>query len=334
MKGTWTGTDSRTGTDWMRYWDQTVRVTGDERVRHPDECANSGRPPMPSARWSSSEIPRGEILGPARPLGSGKTTVLRLLGIGGSRRRSDRTRGGRRGTAVPRARPAALRGWCSSITRVSPPSTWGRMSPWAHGTERRTTPRWRRYSALVGLEGFERRRVQELSGGQQQRVARAAGTRARAARAALDEPLSNLTRACASARGASCGRSYKRVGITDHLLLTHEQEEAFDLGDRVAVLRAGRLEQLATADETVRAPAACFVATFVGRANVLARKLAQILGAAPVRCSCPARALALAMGCGASCGSGGIRAPPRSTWSRRSRAIDSKCLGRPRRRGG
>src|SRR5207245_628204 len=63
----------------------------------------------------------------------------------------------------------------------------------------------------------------------------------------------------------------KRVGITT-IFVTHEQEEAFGLGDRVAVLQAGRLEQLATADELYEHPASLFVATFVGRANVLRGK--------------------------------------------------------------
>src|SRR5205823_9010922 len=72
----------------------------------------------------------------------------------------------------------------------------------------------------------------------------------------------------------------KRVGITT-MFVTHEQEEAFDLGDRVAVLHAGRLEQLATADELYEHPASLFVATFVGRANVLRGKTAQVFGAGP-----------------------------------------------------
>src|SRR5256714_604227 len=72
----------------------------------------------------------------------------------------------------------------------------------------------------------------------------------------------------------------KRVGITT-IFVTHEQEEAFDLGDRVAVLQAGRLEQLATADELYEHPASLFVATFVGRANVLRGKTAQVFGAGP-----------------------------------------------------
>src|SRR5204863_6749648 len=70
------------------------------------------------------------------------------------------------------------------------------------------------------------------------------------------------------------------VGITT-MFVTHEHEEAFDLGDRVAVLHAGRLEQLATADELYEHPASLFVATFVGRANVLRGKTAQVFGATP-----------------------------------------------------
>ena len=71
----------------------------------------------------------------------------------------------------------------------------------------------------------------------------------------------------------------KRLGITT-LFVTHEQDEAFDLGDRIAVLSRGRVEQVGTADVLYEQPATLFVATFVGRANVLRGAPAQALGAA------------------------------------------------------
>jgi len=134
--------------------------------------------------------------------------------------------------------------------------------------------------ALVGLEGFERRRVQELSGGQQQRVALARALAPEPRVLLLDEPLSNLDPSLRERTRRELRALIKRVGITT-IFVTHEQEEAFDLGDRVAVLQAGRLEQVATADELYEHPASLFVATFVGRANVLRGKMAQILGAGP-----------------------------------------------------
>src|SRR6266571_728137 len=134
--------------------------------------------------------------------------------------------------------------------------------------------------ALVDLAGFERRRVQELSGGQQQRVALARALAPEPRVLLLDEPLSNLDPSLRERTRRELRALIKRVGITT-MFVTHEQEEAFDLGDRVAVLHAGRLEQLATADELYEHPATLFVATFVGRANVLRGKTAQVFGASP-----------------------------------------------------
>jgi putative spermidine/putrescine transport system ATP-binding protein len=134
--------------------------------------------------------------------------------------------------------------------------------------------------ALVGLEGFERRRVQELSGGQQQRVALARALAPEPQVLLLDEPLSNLDPSLRERTRRELRALIKRVGITT-IFVTHEQEEAFALGDRVAVLQAGRLEQVAAPDELYEHPATVFVATFVGRANVLRGKTAHALGAGP-----------------------------------------------------
>src|SRR3989442_9734414 len=86
--------------------------------------------------------------------------------------------------------------------------------------------------ALVDLAGFERRRVQELSGGQQQRVALARALAPEPRVLLLDEPLSNLDPALRERTRRELRQLIKRVGITT-LFVTHEQEEAFDLGDRV-----------------------------------------------------------------------------------------------------
>src|SRR5438270_7386862 len=131
---------------------------------------------------------------------------------------------------------------------------------------------------LVGLAGFERRRVQELSGGQQQRVALARALAPEPRVLLLDEPLSNLDPSLRERTRRELRALIKRVGITT-MFVTHEQEEAFDLGDRVAVLHDGRLEQAATPDELYEHPASLFVATFVGRANVVRGALAGALGA-------------------------------------------------------
>jgi ABC-type Fe3+/spermidine/putrescine transport system ATPase subunit len=131
--------------------------------------------------------------------------------------------------------------------------------------------------ALVDLASFERRKVQELSGGQQQRVALARALAPEPRVLLLDEPLSNLDPALRERTRRELRALIQRVGITT-LFVTHEQEEAFDLGDRVAVLNGGRLEQLGTPDELYERPASLFVATFVGRANVFRGRAARAFG--------------------------------------------------------
>src|SRR3989442_11427237 len=133
--------------------------------------------------------------------------------------------------------------------------------------------------ALVDLAGFERRKVQELSGGQQQRVALARALAPEPRVLLLDEPLSNLDPALRERTRRELRQVIKRVGITT-LFVTHEQEEAFDLGDRVAVLATGRLEQVGAPEDLYERPASLFVATFVGGANVFRGAAARALGGA------------------------------------------------------
>ncbi len=131
---------------------------------------------------------------------------------------------------------------------------------------------------LVDLAGFARRKVQELSGGQQQRVALARALAPEPRVLLLDEPLSNLDPALRERTRRELRQVIDRVRITT-VFVTHEQEEAFDLGDRIAVLHDGRLEQIGAADDLYERPASLFVATFVGRANVLRGAPARGLGA-------------------------------------------------------
>ena len=84
----------------------------------------------------------------------------------------------------------------------------------------------------------------------------------------LDEPLSNLDPALREKTRRELRRAIRRIGITT-LFVTHEQEEAFELGDRVAVLNAGRLEQVGTPEELFEKPETRFVATFIGRSSVV-----------------------------------------------------------------
>ncbi len=121
---------------------------------------------------------------------------------------------------------------------------------------------------LVDLAGFGERRVSEVSGGQQQRVALARALAPEPRILLLDEPLSNLDPALRERTRRELRAAVREVGITT-VLVTHEQEEAFHVGDRVAVLNGGRLEQVGTAEELYREPRSRFVATFVGRSSIL-----------------------------------------------------------------
>jgi len=122
--------------------------------------------------------------------------------------------------------------------------------------------------ALVELGGMERRRVGELSGGQQQRVALARALVIEPTLLLLDEPLSNLDAQLRVRTGDELRALQRRLGITT-IYVTHDQTEALSLCDRLAVIRAGRCEQVGTPEELFLAPATGAVADFLGRANVL-----------------------------------------------------------------
>ncbi len=121
---------------------------------------------------------------------------------------------------------------------------------------------------LVDLSGFGARPVQQLSGGQQQRVALARALAPEPPLVLLDEPLSNLDAALRERTRDELRALLKRLELTA-VFVTHDQEEAFALSDRVALLDRGRLQQLATPAELYSNPANPFVAAFIGRANFL-----------------------------------------------------------------
>src|SRR5690625_210959 len=122
--------------------------------------------------------------------------------------------------------------------------------------------------ALVDLTGYESRKVQELSGGQQQRVALARALAPEPRLILLDEPLSNLDAALRERTRTELRGLVERLGVTA-IFVTHDQEEAFDLSDRIAILEGGRLQQVGTPEKLYAEPANQFVATFLGHANFL-----------------------------------------------------------------
>jgi ABC-type Fe3+/spermidine/putrescine transport system ATPase subunit len=123
---------------------------------------------------------------------------------------------------------------------------------------------------LVQLSGLENRRPLELSGGQRQRVALARALVIRPAVLLLDEPLSNLDLKLREEMRVEIAGLQRRLGITT-VFVTHDQGEALVMSDRIAVMNAGRIEQLGRPSEVYERPATRFVAEFIGRMNFFAR---------------------------------------------------------------
>lgn len=121
---------------------------------------------------------------------------------------------------------------------------------------------------LVGLPGFDRRDVNTLSGGEQQRVALARSLAPRPPLLMLDEPLGALDRSLRERLLVDLKKILGSIHQTT-LYVTHDQEEAFALADRVAVMNAGRLEQVDAPLAVFRSPASLFVARFLGFTNLI-----------------------------------------------------------------
>ncbi|HMB54911.1 MAG TPA: ABC transporter ATP-binding protein [Thermoanaerobaculia bacterium] len=227
----------------------------------------------------SLAVAEGEVLALLGPSGSGKTTLLRLLAgfevPDGGRILLD----GDDVAPLPSARRRF--GMVFQHYALFPHLTVGQNV--AFGLAGRKLPKVEVGRMVadalrqVDLQGFEERRPGEISGGQQQRVALARALAISPRVLLLDEPLSNLDPALRERTRRELRTAIERVGITT-VLVTHEQEEAFDLGDRVAVLHRGRLEQVGRPEELYERPATRFVATFVGRAAVLPGQVATAEG--------------------------------------------------------
>ncbi len=130
---------------------------------------------------------------------------------------------------------------------------------------------------LVQLEGYERRKPAELSGGQKQRVAIARALANNPRVLLLDEPLGALDLQLRRAMQLELKRLQKKLGIT-FIYITHDQEEAINMSDRIVVMNQGRFEQIGTPDEVYNYPKTSYVATFVGNANILKGKAKKVNG--------------------------------------------------------
>ena len=131
---------------------------------------------------------------------------------------------------------------------------------------------------MVGLTGFGNRRPSQLSGGQQQRVALARSLILKPSVLLLDEPLSALDRKMRETMQIELKNLQHSVGIT-FIFVTHDQEEALAMSDRIAVLSEGKLQQIASPVEVYDAPANEFVANFVGTSNLFTGNVIERDGA-------------------------------------------------------
>ncbi|AHF79082.1 ABC transporter, ATP binding protein (plasmid) [Sodalis praecaptivus] len=132
-----------------------------------------------------------------------------------------------------------------------------------------------RMLAVVNLSGYAERKPADLSGGQQQRVALARALVTEPSLLLLDEPLSNLDAAMRQVLRGELRALQARMGVA-MLHVTHDQEEALVLADRIVVMNAGRIEQTGTPQAIWQRPQSEFVARFIGKANILTGKVIEV----------------------------------------------------------
>ena len=252
----------------------------------------------PAVDALSLEVGQGEILVLVGPSGSGKTTALRLV-AGFERPDAGQVWiAGRQvaGDGVWIAPEARSVGMVFQDYALFPHLTVSENVAFGlfcfHRFER--APRSRDVLEMVGMLEHADRYPHELSGGQQQRVALARALAPRPFAVLLDEPFSNLDAHLRAQLRDEVRTILKETG-TSAIFVTHDQQEALLLGDRVAVLNHGRLEQAGTSEAVFHAPRTRFVAAFFGRpdfvpATVSPRGLETELGLVPQLVALPAGA--------------------------------------------
>ena len=224
-------------------------------------------------------IEHGEFFALLGPSGSGKTTMLRLIAGLEQPDEGSVVIGDRDVTALP---PYARHiGMVFQNFLLFPHKTAGenivfplRMQRLARA-ERDERLAWA--LKLMRLDGLEDRYPNEMSGGQQQRVALARGLISRPALLLLDEPLANLDRELRSEMEVEIRRYQKELQIP-FIYVTHNQEEALTMSDRIAVMHNGAFEQIGAKTEIYTNPATAFVAGFVGHANRFEGRLLELAG--------------------------------------------------------
>ena len=222
------------------------------------------------------QIRDGEFFSMLGPSGSGKTTTLRMIAGFETPSEGRVLLHGRDMTSVPpfdRAVNTVFQDYALfPHMSVEQNVAYGLVVRKVPAAERKA--RVRDAMRMVRLEGFERRRPGQLSGGQRQRVALARALVNRPRVLLLDEPLGALDLKLREQMQIELKEIQSQVGIT-FIYVTHDQEEALTMSNRLAVFNAGRIEQVGTPADVYEHPATTFVAGFVGPSNLLTGEAAM-----------------------------------------------------------
>ncbi len=225
---------------------------------------------VPVLRGVDLAVPAGRSLVLLGPSGCGKTTLLRCIAGLEPILEGSVSVGGRELSRPGRVEPPERRGigMVFQDGALFPHLSVAQNVGYGLPRGERRGPRVDELLALVGLEGYGDRRPATLSGGQQQRVALARALAPQPSVLLLDEPFSSLDTALRVQIRHEVHRLLVEIGITT-VLVTHDQSEAFVLGDEVAVMHDGALVQVGPPAELYAAPATPWLAGFVGEANLL-----------------------------------------------------------------
>ena len=241
-----------------------------------------GRPPVVAVEGADLSIAAGEFFSMLGPSGSGKTTVLRMIAGFEQPTAGSIELAGRDVTASPpydRDVNTVFQDYALfPHMTVQQNVEYGLLVKKVEKSERRH----RAHEALeqVRLGTLAKRRPTQLSGGQRQRVALARALVNRPSVLLLDEPLGALDLKLREEMQVELKEIQREVGIT-FLFVTHDQDEALTLSDRIAVFNEGRIEQVGSAREIYEQPANAFVAGFVGTSNLLRGQDAEAVTGRP-----------------------------------------------------
>jgi len=224
----------------------------------------------------SLEVGPGELVSLLGPSGCGKTTTLRMIAGFETPDGGQVLFGNQDMTRVPaenRKVGMVFQNY-ALFPNLSVSGNIGFGLRVARWPAEKARTRMQEMTELVGLGGFENRAVQTLSGGQRQRVALARALAPEPRLLLLDEPLSALDAKIRAGLRTELRRLQLTLGITT-VLVTHDQEEAMSMSDRVVVMNQGRIEQIGSPRDLYTQPKTSFVATFIGSMNLVKPELVR-----------------------------------------------------------